>query len=119
MCPAVPMTMDRMESALPFRGSLSSTGPLRPTPLRFRALPACRAAAALYCIAASGPNVYRARDARPAIAFRFTDPIEDLGQAKIDLPPLHVDLDDLDRHFVAEPEYASGVLTAEDVCTVL
>src|SRR5262245_23833878 len=52
---------------------------------------------------------------RPAVRLRLADAIEDLRQSEIDLPPLHVDFDDLHPHAIAEPVDATRVLALQDV----
>src|SRR5262245_37941199 len=51
----------------------------------------------------------------PAVRLGRADAIENLRQSQIHLPPLHVDLDDLHPHAIAEPVDATRVLALEDV----
>ena len=54
--------------------------------------------------------------ARTAVPFGLPHRVQDVQQAQIDLPALHVDLDDLHGHLVAEPVFLAGILAAQDVC---
>ena len=74
------------------RRSSPGPGPARPRPPRLGTAPA-----------------------RTAVPFRLPHRVQDVDQAEIDLPALHVDLDDLHRHLVAEPVVLAGVLAAQDV----
>src|SRR5829696_2221865 len=97
MWPAVPMTIERIE---------------RLTPALHCALALPRASFglvfALTLVCSGRPQMllplrFGLRTAGTAIAFRVPDAIENVGQPKVDLPPLHVDLDHLHAHLVAEP----------------
>src|SRR5688572_15967909 len=55
---------------------------------------------------------------RAAILLRFANTVQDFRQSEIDLPALHVHLDDLHGHAIAEPEHAPGVLTLQNVRTL-
>src|SRR4051794_25975618 len=102
MCPAVPMTTLLISSSAPLGLPLAlartafafpSLRPLQ-VPLRFR-------------LGLAAPWA--------AIGFRHADAIEDADQSEIDLPPLHVDLDHLHAHLVAEAIDLPGILAAQHV----
>ena len=100
MWPAVPMTTDAH----------------RASPASRRAAPACPGALlALARLQVALRLRLRLAPARAAVVLRRAHALEDLGQAEIDLPPLHVDLDHLHAHAVAEAVDAAGVLAAQHV----
>ena len=51
----------------------------------------------------------------PRFSSGLAHAFEDVDQPEIDLAALHVDLDDLDAHLVAEPVDLAGVLAVQDV----
>ncbi len=53
--------------------------------------------------------------ARAAVLFGFANRRQDVGDAQVELPPLHVDANDLHLHTIAQAEDAPGVLAAQDV----
>src|SRR6185295_10237061 len=91
MCPAVPTTTDRIRSALP-SGALAASGALLALLVELRL-----------------------RFGAPRTALAFADALEDLDQAEIDLPQLHVDADHLHLHLVAEAIHLVRVLAAQQV----
>ena len=52
---------------------------------------------------------------RPAVFFGLANPLENVGEAEIDLPALHVHLHDLHPDAVAQAVDAAGVLAAQHV----